>query len=725
MVAELAKTGPETQAHGETFAEAPPLSRMAFLSWRALQRWAALDFARLSLWTPAAIGLGAGLYFGLKAEPDWRIGAAALVLLVCLSLWRSSFQRAMTALMFVTLGFVAADWRTAQVAAPQLGRELGIVETTGRLLSVEESERQRRYVVALNSIEDLQPNETPARARITWRGEGFDARPGDLISVRARLSPPPPPVAPGAFDFARQLYFQRIGAVGIAVSAPVADPAAEKTFRQLLAADIETMRVNLAARIIEATRSHSEGGAILAAIVTGKRGAISDRAEAALRDAGLAHLLAISGLHMGLATGLVFFTVRFGLAAIEPVALRFPIKKWAAGAALLSGLFYLILSGGGWSARRAFIMAAIMFLAILVDRRALSLRNVAIAAAIILLTTPEALFHPGFQMSFAAVTALIAAYEWFSARAKPAFDPSWASRLRTYLIALALTDTIAALATAPYALFHFNRVAIYSLPANMAAMPLMGFLIVPFAVLALVLTPFGLDAWAWRIAAWWMEVVLNIASWVSGLEGAVSTTPQWPQSAMLALTAGGLWLCLSRAPWRLAGLAAIPIAALLVAHARPPLLFVSPTGLNAGVVAQNEEGEPTLFVHSTRREKFAASMWEEAAGLDIERVRPEAISEIFTCDAAGCAGDITDRVGIIAAFVSDKASLAEDCQRADLVVAFFPVSNKDWRTCKAFLIDRRSAWNRGAHALWTEPDGRLKVQSANELRGIRPWTGAR
>ncbi|MFC2953200.1 ComEC/Rec2 family competence protein [Marinicaulis aureus] len=708
---------------GEDFAQAPPFSRMTYLGGQAVRRWAAMDFARLSLWTPAAIGLGAGLYFGLKSEPDWPLGVAALALLAGFSFWRSPFQRVFTLLMFVALGFVAADWRTAQTAAPQLSRELGFAEVTGRLLSVEESARQRRYVIALTSIEDLEADETPARARLTWRGEGFDARPGDLISVRARLSPPPPPVAPGAFDFARQLYFQRIGAVGFAVSAPVADPDAARTFRQRLAASIETMRVNLAARIIEATPNHKEGGAILAAIVTGKRGAISDRAEAALRDAGLAHLLAISGLHMGLATGLVFFTVRFGLAAVEPIALRYPIKKWAAAAALMSGAFYLILSGGGWSARRAFIMAAIMFLAILVDRRALSLRNVAIAAVIILLTTPEALFSTGFQMSFAAVTALIAAYEWLGARADPGRSFTWGARLRRYGIALAVTDIIAALATAPYALYHFNRVALYSLPANMAAMPLMGFFIVPFAVAALLLAPLGLDGWAWRAAAWWMELVLNIASGVAGLDGAVSTTPQWPQSAMIVLTLGGLWLCLSRAPWRLAGLTAIPVAAMLVAGARAPLLFVSPTGMNAGVIVHNGEGEPTLYVHSTRREKFAASMWEEAAGLDIERVKPAALTEILACDPAGCAGEITDRAVITAAFVSDPASLSEDCHRADLVVAFFPASSADWRACKAVLIDRRSAWNRGAHAVWVEEDGLLKVQSANDLRGNRPWTG--
>lgn len=719
MVADLAKT----PVAREDFAEAPPASRIVFLTADALRRWAVMDFVRISLWTPVAIGAGAGLYFGLKAEPDWRAGAVSLALLAVFSLWRGPFQRAFMALMFAALGFVAADWRTAQVEAPQLSRELGIVETTGRLISVEESARRRRYVLELASIESLAADETPRRARITWRGEGFDAKPGDLVSVRARLSPPPPPVAPGAFDFARQLYFQRIGAVGIAVTPPLVDAEAPKSLRQKLAARIEFMRISLAARIIRATPRLEQGGAILAAIVTGKRGAISDQSEGALRDAGLAHLLAISGLHMGLATGLVFFTVRFGLAAIEPVALRFPIKKWAAAGALLSGVFYLVLSGGGWSARRAFIMAAIMFMAILVDRRALSLRNVAIAAAIILLTTPEALFHPGFQMSFAAVTALIAAYEWFTLTTKTEFDNSWAAKARRYLTALALTDTIAALATAPYALFHFNRVAIYSLPANMAAMPIMGLFIVPFAVVALLLTPLGLDGWAWRAAAWWMEVVLYIASSVSGLEGAVSTTPQWPQSAMLALTGGGLWLCLSRAPWRLAGLVAIPLAALLVSQHRPPALFVSASGRNAGVIAENSDGERSLFVYSTRREKFAARMWEEAAGLDIETVKPSAMEEIFACDASGCAGTLTNRAAITAAITQDKESLAEDCQRADLVIALFPASANEWRACDGYLIDRRGAWMRGAHAVWIERDGSFTVKSANEQRGRRPWTG--
>ena len=717
MVADLARTA----SAQEEFAEAPPWLRIAHLTRDAVRRWAATDLARLSLWTPAAIGLGAGIYFGLKTEPD---AAPALIILIIATLYAVFFERyrrIAAALALIALGFAAADWRTARVAAPQLTRDLGIVAVSGKLISVDEGARQRRYVLALDTISGVAPEDLPARARITWRGEGFDARPGDRISVRAGLSPPPPPVAPGNFDFARQLYFLKIGAVGYAVTAPVINPPTDKTWTQSFSAGIEEMRLALAARIIH--QAPGQGGAILAAIVTGKRGAISVGSENALRDAGLAHLLAISGLHMGLATGLVFFAVRFALAAIEPLALHFPIKKWAAAAALASGFFYLILSGGGWSARRAFIMAAIMFAAILVDRRALSLRNVAIAATIILLTTPEALFSPGFQMSFAAVTALIAAYEWWTARRAQWADQNLFSKLHRYLVMLGVTDTVSALATAPYALFHFNRVAIYSLAANMAAMPLMGFFIVPFAVIALALAPLGLDGWAWRCAASGMDQVLAIASSVSGLQGAVSITPQWPLAAMLALTAGGLWLCLSRAPWRIAGLAAIPVAALMVLGARPPVLFVSPTGLNGGVIAENPDGEKALYVHAPRREKFAALMWEEAAGFDPESARPGGLKEIFACDEYGCAGEVSDRASVITSFVTDRASLAEDCRRARIVVALFPASEADWRRCDAFLIDRRSAWRRGAHAIWIERDGSLRVKTVSEVRGKRPWTG--
>lgn len=694
------------------------LRRIVHLFGEKATGWARADLARLSLWAPVGISVGAGLYFGLKAEPAWQIGVAALIVSITLAFIFQSWRRPAFGVALIALGFVAADLRTTLVAAPQLWRDLGIVETTGRLLSVEEGNGQRRYIIAISSIEGVVPVELPAKARISWRGKGFNASPGDMISVRAGLSPPPPPAAPGTFDFARQLYFQRIGAVGFAVTPPTVLESADRTQSQKLAAAIERMRFGLFSRIIAA--APSEGGAILAAIVTGKRDAITDRSEAALRDTGLAHLLAISGLHMGLATGLIFFIVRFGLAAIEPIALRYPIKKWAAMAALASGFFYLILSGGGWSARRAFLMAGIMFVAILVDRRALSLRNVGIAAVIILLTTPEALFHPGFQMSFAAVTSLIAAYEWAGARADPNRSFTWPARLKRYAIGLAVTDTIAALATAPYALFHFNRVALYSLPANVTAMPFMGFWVVPLAIVAMLLMPLGLDGWAWRASAAGMDIILAIAAAVSSWPGAVSVAAQWPLGAMLALTIGGLWLCLSRAPWRLAGFAAIPTAMIIVHQTPQPDLFVSATGLNAGFVADQTGDQDAIVVYNKRREKFAVGVWKESVGFDPVTAETISMRDVFTCDGAGCVG-MVKRAQI--SVVEERASLDEDCARSDLVIALLPVDPDLWRACAAYLIDRRSVWRNGAYAVRITPNGDLDIKTARDVRGRRPWTG--
>ncbi|WP_411820386.1 ComEC/Rec2 family competence protein [Hyphococcus formosus] len=697
------------------------VARWRFLISQTALSWARTELRRISIWSPVAIAIGAGAYFGLKQEPQWHIALSGLAILILVAVFvtRASSSRiallkipVFTALLMV-LGFVAADWRTERVFAPQLSRDLGIREISGRLETLEVGDNGRRIVIALDHIEGIPPAQQPAKARITWRGKAFDTLPGDHITLRAGLLPPPP-VTPGGFDFARQLYFYRIGAVGYAVTPPMVDGDAPRTIGQHLAAKIEIMRVEMFTRIV--TKAPGEGGAIIAAIVTGKRDAISERAENVLRDTGLAHLLAISGLHMGLATGLVFFVVRGALAGIGPIALRYPIKKWAAVTALLSGAFYLVLSGGGWSARRAFIMAAIMFIAILVDRRALSLRNVSVAAMIILLTTPEALFHPGFQMSFAAVTGLIATYEWLASRATPDQRFGFIARLRRYLIALAATDIIAAIATAPYALYHFNRVALYSLPANMAAMPLMGFWIVPTALVALLLSPVGLDGWAWRLSAWGMEIVLGIASEVASWRGAVSVTPQWPLGAMLALTFGGVWLCLARAPWRLAGLLAIPIASIMVGVAKIPAMFIAPSGLNAGIVTDGE-----IAVYKTRKDRFAIGRWKEAAGLDPLSAKTSVLKEHYPCDEWGCVANLSPDVTV--AFVTHKDSLPEDCARADIVVAFYPVRHKDKEGCKARLIDRRSVWRSGAHTIFVDGE-KVRLKTANEIRGQRPWTTA-
>ena len=690
--------------------------RAAYLTPKWLSDWFRTDLLNLALWTPVAIGVGASLYFGLGSEPPAMIGVLALT--GFFAVWwlvrRSNPAGTMIlALVLACFGFVAADLRTASVAEPILQEDLGIRNIRGRIISIEETRNFQRFIIALDFIDGVSQKDLPARARISWRGEPAALKPGARVSFRAGLRPPPQKAAPGSYDFSRKLYFEKIGATGFAVSPPELQPDTERSLWRAVAIRIETTRSNLFHRITKA--APDAGGAIVAAIVTGKREGISQTSDDALRDAGLAHLLAISGLHMGLATGLVFFFVR-GLLSIAPqVALRYPIKKWAASAALLSGFLYLLISGSGWSARRAFITTGIMFAAILVDRRALSLRNVAIAATIIILTTPEAVFQAGFQMSFAAVTALVAGYEWASRKRNPSFDTSLGAGMKRYGIGLAATDMIAATATAPFALYHFNRVAIYSLPANILAMPLMAFWIMPFAILGFFLMPLGLDEWAWRISALGVSQILLIGETVSSWPGSVSYTPQWPILALLVMTLGGLWLCLLRSPLRLAGFLAIPLAMVIVNMARPPDIFIASSGLNAGVVDKGGDGQ--ILVFSNRRDRFSVSVWAEMAGIP-RHSKPVSLPEMADCDRSGCIRNIN---GQMVSFLSDPLALTEDCRRADLVIAFFPASGREWSRCDAVLIDRQSIWRRGAHSVWLGSDGEVRMRTVSGEGAGRPW----
>lgn len=709
---------------GAWFRNFAAQARLWKIPWKILWKtivarcaeWSEAEAGRLALWTPVAIGAGAALYLGLNNEPPVWAGPLLLLAAGGAAYAFSARRRFALALFLIALGFTAADFRASRVAAPMLAREMTPKDIEGRLLSVEEGPGGRRLLVEASSVERLDKAATPKRVRVVWRGEGFDVSPGDRIAFRAGLSPPPPPSAPGGFDFARQLYFQRIGAVGYAVTPPRRIAGPEHGPGARLAEAIEDARLALARRIEAA--APGAGGGIVAAVVTGKRGRVSEAAEATLRDSGLAHLLAISGLHMGLATGLIFFALRLALAAIEPLALRFPIKKWAAGAALVSGFAYLLLSGGGWSAQRAFIMYSIMFAAILADRRALSLRNVAIAAIIILLLTPEAVVHPGFQMSFAAVTALIAAYEWGGRRADPGRSFAWPARLRRYVFGIAVTDTIAATATAPFALYHFNRAASFGLAANIVSVPIMGFWVMPAAILALLLMPFGLDAWAWRLSAAGVDAILAVGGWVASLPGDIITVRHWPTAALGVLTLGGLWLCLQIRPWRLAGLAAIPVAAVLIALTPASALFVSGDGLNVGVVTQGEDGARALALFNPRKDRFAARVWKEHAGLDRDRAATLALADIGRCDKAGCVVVVE---GETVAVSTDPLGLAEDCARAGLVIALYPLPKFHPPDCAAPIIDRGLVWSRGAHAASFEGE-KIRIETVSQFRGRRPWT---
>ncbi len=584
------------------------------LSW--LRDSARAERERWALWLPVGLGAGIGIYFALPFEPPlWGAFAlAGIGAVVCaIAVARSFAVPFLVGLLAATcFGFSIAKFRTEEVAAPVLTHKMGPVKISGCVESVRAKNDGMQTVLYDLTIQRLNP--PPQKIRMSFRNDDPALQPGTCIQFKGVLMPPPGPAEPGGYDFGRSAFFERIGAVGYAYGHPHAVANfGEPTFREKISIAIEHLRFAMTQRI-HAALPGSTGG-IAAALITGDRGAISEDDESALRDAGLAHVLAIAGLHMALVGLGLFWAVRAILALFPTLALTQPIKKWAALAALGSASFYLIISGAATPATRAFVMLAMMMLSVLADRPTLSMRSLALAAAIILLFTPESLIEPGFQMSFAAVASLIAIVEWEQARAQPhTFERPRFATLRRYLGGIAITSFVGSLATAPYAIYHFDRAAHYAVLGNLLAMPVMGFIVMPMAAIAVILMPFGLEAIPLQLMGWGIEIMLSVGKWVSHLPGAVSTVAAMPMSALIMLSLGGLWILLWRSAWRWLGLLPMAISVVLIFSAKLPDLLVSRDGLTVAI-RQSIRSSPRIFAQGERRifrERMAETRWRFA-----------------------------------------------------------------------------------------------------------------
>src|SRR5262249_1662799 len=453
--------------------------------------------------------------------------------------------------------------------------------------------------------------------------------------VAARLGPISAPVAPGAFDFQRDIYFERIGAVGFAFGAPQTISAqADDGWLRALPCALSALRLTIAERIRAVLPGDT--GAIGVALITGDQGAISKPTMQLMRDSGLAHLLSISGLHIGLVAGILFITLRRSLCLVRRVALYYPIKKWGAIAAFAGTLFYVLLAGAPVPAVRALIMTSMFLLAVILDRTAISLPPVAWAAAIVLLVSPEELMGPSFQMSFAAVVALVAAYEATQdLRLRWRSERGWIGRAALYMAGLAFTSLIAPLETGPYSIYHFNRIAHYGVIANMIAVPLAGAWIMPWAVLTIMLMPFGLERVALIPMGWGIDAVIAIAQHVAGLSSATSVVPAMPVAGLAIITLGGLWLCLWQRPWRLAGVPVILVGLATSLLTKPPDLLISDDGRFFAVVAPDGR----LLQSTGNADKFVTDTWMRRS--DSEAVETLAMDGSdangqLACDSLGC-----------------------------------------------------------------------------------------
>lgn len=652
----------------------------------------------LFVWSPVFLALGIGTYFGLRIEPD-RLTYGMLIVLAIVSAaaalrWPGGWSALGWALALTAAGFCLAGARAYRVGNPVLDwRYYGAIE--GRIVAMDRSSSDAsRITLDQVRLERFARDITPARVRLSLHGDPAKIVPGQRVMTTGFLSPPAGPAEPGGFDFRRYAWFAGLGAVGYTRN-PVLTLAPPDQGRAGLR--VFSLRMAASARVQNVLKGDTGGFA--AAITTGDRSGMGQGALQALRGSNLAHLLAISGLHMGLLAGFVFAVLRLILSLVPAVALRVPVKKLAAVGALIAAAGYLVLSGGNVATERAFVMVGVVLGAVLFDRRAFSLRAVAMAALIVLALRPEALLGPGFQMSFAATTALVAVFGWLR-DADIRSAPKWLKPV----LGVVISSAVAGAATAPYAAAFFNTVAHYGLIANLLSVPLMGILVIPAAVLAVCLAPFGLE----MIGLWFMGVglrwILGVATWVSGLDGARGFVVSPGPLVIPMLSLGALWLILWQGKARFAGLVPVIAAFWLWSGTERPGILVADNGGLVGVMTQQGRA-----LSKPRGTTFAASVWLEndgdgAAQPDAAARWPGQEGRVRVIRTAS--REIVHITGKVAAAGFDE------CKAGQVVIASVPLELTG--PCEVFDQNRLRAT--GSLAITDKT-----ILSARDLSGQRIW----
>ena len=659
-------------------------------------------------WLPVFMACGIGAWFALPFEPGalFYLGLAGVFGAAVLAyIYGPELAQPIAVVVgAVAIGGLAIGFRAHAVQAPMLEfRYYGAVQ--GRIIEVDRSQSDAlRITLDAVVLDNVAPDRTPLKVRISLHGEGFTPDPGQIVLLTAHLSAPEGPPEPGGFDFRRMAYFNQLGAVGYSRSPVVLwqDPAPR-------AQVINRLRTRLSVAIMAAVPG--DAGAFSSGVMTGDRSGISLDTVQALRDSNLAHLLAISGMNMAFLTGFVFLLLRYGLALIPPLALRVNAKKLAALAAFGVALFYLLLSGANVATERAFLMVCVMLGAVLLDRRALTMRSVALAACVLLMAEPESLTEPGFQLSFAATVVLIAGFGALDRRVLRERLPRWVMPIFT----LVLTSVLAGLATAPFAAAIFNRFTDYGLLANLLTVPVMSLLMAAGSVAAL-LAPLGLAGpalWVMEMAARW---ILFIAHWVAGLDGAVTPIVAPGPWVMPLLTFGGLWLVLWRGRVRLWAGVPLFLAFLLWAWPERPDLLISSDGLLAGVM-----GDQGRSLSAARGAGFAAENWLQDDG-DLATQEEAATRGGFSGPKEARAFAMGGLRGVILRGKDAVAGLTAACAGADLVI--LPAASEPAAQVPpgCVVIDRAVLDHSGALAGWVEA-GKLRLYPTRTVARI--WMGAR
>lgn len=687
--------------------------------------WAA-QRDRWILWLPVATIAGAALWLLAPSDPPIWLGlalfGAGVGVAIAVTLFAAGPAFHLTRVLVVSLaaliaatglGALAAQVRTWSVVTPTFVGDEEPRGVEGWVIAVESSNAGPRLRLITRSIDGA--DAAPRYVRVSVPEAGM-LTPGRAARCFAVLAPPAGPMAPGAYDFARRAFFERLGATGFGYgrcrpAAFGASPSWLDQQRLKLAA----LRWDLSETI--QTAAPGRGGAIAAALITGDRSAIDTETNEALTNSGLGHLLSVSGIHMGVVGGLVFGALIWLFALIPPIALRWPVKKIAAIGALTALAIYLVISGSSVPALRAFVMACVAFGAILLDRPAISMRGLALAALLVTLAFPESVLEPGFQMSFAATMALVALFEMWT---RPASEPSlptpgpligalqWSARSIGGVILISL---VAGLATDPFAIYHFQRFSTYALPANLIAAPIMSFLVAPAAGVAAVLAPFGLADPALELMASALDLIAAIGQTFGVRPEAVRALPKPPDAAFLLCVMALLWASLWRGWLRWGALGFFTASIALYITAPQPVVALD--GDLRAVFSRDAAGRWTLIERPGR----STYVRDRLGGmLGLAPAQLERIAAPESCGEGGC--KLSDAM----TFARTDEAVAASCAQVSVIIA---TSNVSANACSGSgYLDAANRAALGGALIYETPSGH-RIERARPAQVQRPWTPAR
>jgi competence protein ComEC len=666
---------------------------------------------RLMVWSPLLLVTGIWTYFSLPREPPGFL-ALPLLLVCAMLLFVRGLPIFAKVLVIVALGFAAAEVRSQWVATPLLRAYAPGQEMTGHVVDVDvRSKLRQSLVVQLSTAPGLPLAEMPRRVFIQITGPHAAPHVGDKIRFTADLAPLPRPAQPGAFDYGRQLYFQSIGALGRSkTGVEVMDGQVPWHF--VLRRGFHDLRAAIGSRVREAIPGPL--GSFADAVVTGERATIPKAMNTSLQASGLYHILSISGLHMALVAGGAFWGLRAVLALSQRLALHRPIKKWAAGFAIFVGLLYMLLADSGAATERSFIMIAVVFFAVLVDRPALSLHNLALAAVIILLWSPEQALAASFQMSFMAVMGLAAFFRWWQTVVTP--QPShvkggrvlrWGKKLLVVSVASLATSLVAGTLSGIPALHHFGRLAPYGVVANALALPIVSLIVMPAAMTGVLLMPLGLEVLPLKVMGWGLQGVMLVSDWVASWPAAGLRLPLISSTAAVALGLASAFAVLPITRLRLLALPFLVVAVgLLWQGQEKPVLLVDERAANVAVMT-----EAGWVPAQAKFGAASVSRWLAQSG-DTAGFKQASKREGWRCSEGVCEAKVG---GLRVAFLPKAASLFPSCPQVDVLVSQEPLR----RRCNGRLatVDRFDVWRNGAYAVYV--GGRL--EHVRGAQGARPW----